>query len=194
VVVGVLICAKAGRAREAALGTGPKQGKASVGRGLLFCLFSGLGSALVGLGLQYGQPAAQAAQDLGADPMFKNMAAFMPLMVAGGIPNAIYCIYLMKKNGTGGRLSSPGTGGYWLLAALMGVGWFGSTVMYGISADKLGIVVAWPAFMSLIVISAMIVGVATGEWKGSGSRPLRIMYAGLATLVVAIIVLSQFKS
>jgi len=62
-----------------------KQGKASVGRGLLFCLFSGLGSALVGLGLQYGQPAAQAAQDLGADPMYKNMAAFMPLMVAGGI-------------------------------------------------------------------------------------------------------------
>jgi hypothetical protein len=36
--------------------------------------------------------------------------------------------------------------------------------------------------------------VATGEWKGSGTRPLRIMFAGLATLVVAIVVLSQFKS
>jgi 4-amino-4-deoxy-L-arabinose transferase-like glycosyltransferase len=48
--------------------------------------------------------------------------------------------------------------------------------------------------MSLIVIAAMIVGVATGEWKGSGRRPLRIMSAGLATLVVAIVVLSQFKS
>ena len=126
--------------------------------------------------------------------MFKNMAAFMPLMVAGGIPNAIYCLYLMKKNSTGKRLALAGTGSYWLLAALMGVGWFGSTVMYGISADKLGIVVAWPAFMSLIVIAAMIVGVATGEWKGSGRRPLRIMSAGLATLVVAIVVLSQFKS
>jgi L-rhamnose-H+ transport protein len=194
VVVGVLICAKAGRAREAALGTGPKKGKASVGRGLLFCLFSGLGSALVGLGLQYGQPAAQAAQDLGADPMYKNMAAFMPLMVAGGIPNAIYCIYLMKKNATAARFRSPETRSYWFLGALMAVGWFGSTVMYGISADKLGIVVAWPAFMSLIVISAMIVGVATGEWKGSGTRPLRIMYGGLATLVLAILVLSRFKS
>ena len=194
VVVGVLICAKAGREREAALGTGPRQGKASVGRGLLFCLFSGLGSALVGLGLHYGQPAADAAQALGAGPLFKNMAAWLPLMVAGGLPNAIYCLYLMKKNSTTARLRLPGTGSYWLLAALMGVGWFGSTVMYGICQDKLGIVVAWPAFMSLIVISAMIVGVATGEWKESGRRPLRIMSAGLATLVVAIVVLSQFKS
>ncbi len=194
VVVGVLICAKAGREREAAVGTGPRQGKASLGRGLLFCLFSGLGSALVGLGLQYGQPAARAAADLGASPAFKNLAVFLPLMVAGGIPNAIYCLYLMKKNSTGSRLARRGTGGYWLLAALMAVGWFGSTILYGISADNLGIVVAWPAFMSLIVISATIVGVATGEWKGSGTRPLRIMFGGLATLVAAIIVLSQFKS
>ena len=193
VVVGVLICAKAGREREAALGAGPKPGQASVGRGLLFCLFSGLGSALVGLGLQYGQKAAQAAEALGANPMFKNMAIWLPLMLAGGIPNAIYCLYLMKKNSTGRRLKLAGTGSYWFLAALMGVGWFGSTVMYGICQDKLGIVVAWPAFMSLIVISAMMVGVATGEWKGSGTRPLRIMFAGLATLVVAIVVLSRFK-
>jgi L-rhamnose-H+ transport protein len=55
-------------------------------------------------------------------------------------------------------------------------------------------VVAWPAFMSLIVIMAMILGVVTGEWKGSGTKPLRIMYCGLGVLVAAIIVLSRFKS
>jgi hypothetical protein len=76
----------------------------------------------------------------------------------------------------------------------MAVCWFGSTLMYGISADWLGIVVAWPAFMSMIVIVAMILGVVTGEWKGSGKKPLQIMYWGLATLVVAIVVLSRFKS
>lgn len=193
VVIGVLICAKAGRAREAALGQGPKPGT-SVGKGLFFCLLSGLGSALVGLGLNYGQPAAAAAQSLGASASWKNMAAFMPLMVAGAIPNAIYCIYLMKKNGTTSRLGLGGTGSYWFLAAIMAVCWFGSTLMYGISADWLGIVVAWPAFMSMIVIVAMILGVLTGEWKGSGTKPLRTMYWGLATLVVAIVVLSRFKS
>jgi len=76
----------------------------------------------------------------------------------------------------------------------MALFWFGSTLMYGVSNNSLGIVVAWPAFMSLIVITAMIWGVVTGEWKGSGAKPLRVMYGGLAVLVLAIVVLSFAKS
>jgi L-rhamnose-H+ transport protein len=60
--------------------------------------------------------------------------------------------------------------------------------------NSLGIVVAWPAFMSLIVITAMIWGVLTGEWKGSGRKPLKVMYTGLAVLVLSIVVLSLTKS
>jgi hypothetical protein len=52
--------------------------------------------------------------------------------------------------------------------------------MYGVSSNSLGIVVAWPAFMSLIVITAKIRGVLTGEWNGSGRKPLQVMYTGLA--------------
>jgi hypothetical protein len=48
--------------------------------------------------------------------------------------------------------------------------------------------------MSLIVITAMIWGVATGEWKGAGASPLRVMYGGLAVLVLSIVVLSLAKS
>ena len=193
VIAGVLICAKAGRAREAALGQGPK-GKPSVGKGLLYCLASGLGSALVGFGLQYGSKLAETAERLGADPTWKNNAAWLPLMVAGGIPNAVYCLYLISRNKTGGKFGVSGTGTYWFLAAIMAFCWFGSTLMYGISANMLGIVIAWPSFMSLIVITAMLLGVATGEWKGSGTGPLRTMYGGLGVLVAAIVVLSLAKS
>jgi L-rhamnose-H+ transport protein len=193
VIIGVLICAKAGRAREAALGQGPK-GRPSVGKGLLFCTISGLGSALVGFGLQYGGKLAETAQQMGADPTWKNNATWLPLMVAGGIPNAIYCLYLLSKNKTNGKFGAGGTGVYWLLAAIMAFCWFGSTLMYGVSANLLGIVIAWPAFMSLIVITAMVWGVVTGEWKGSGSAPLRTMYGGLGVLVAAIVVLSLAKS
>lgn len=193
VIAGVLVCAKAGRAREAALGQGPK-GKPSVGKGLLYCLASGLGSALVGFGLQYGSKLAETAERLGADATWKNNAAWLPLMVAGGIPNLVYCLYLISKNKTGGKFGVSGTGVYWLLAAIMAFCWFGSTLMYGISANMLGIVIAWPSFMSLIVITAMLLGVATGEWKGSGPGPLRTMYGGLGVLVAAIVVLSLAKS
>jgi len=193
VIVGVLVCAKAGRSREAALGKGPA-GKPSLAKGLLFCTFSGFGSALVGLGLQYGSRLADVAKAAGASETWKNNAIWLPLMVAGAVPNLIYCIYLMIRNKTGSRLGASGTGGYWFLAAIMAVCWFGSTVMYGVSKNILGTVVAWPAYMSLIVITAMVLGVGTGEWKGSGRKPLQVMFAGLAVLVLSIVVLSLATS
>jgi L-rhamnose-H+ transport protein len=100
----------------------------------------------------------------------------------------------MSKNRTGNRLALGRTGGHWFLAAIMAVCWFGSTVMYGVSKNILGTVVAWPAFMSLIVITAMVLGVVTGEWKGSGKKPLQVMFAGLAVLVLSIVVLSLATS
>lgn len=192
VLAGVGVCAVAGRKREAALGQGPG-GKPSVSKGLLFCLFSGLGSALVNFGLAYGGPLITAARNAGASPLWAPNAVWLPLMCAGGVPNLIYCIHLMQKNRTGGKFGTSGTAHYWILAAVMAFFWFGSTVMYGISTvnlGELGTVLAWPLFMSLIVITASVWGVATGEWKSAGRQPLVVMFAGVGVLVVAIFVLS----
>ncbi len=201
VLVGVGICAVAGRKREAALGLrGPgspagsaAEGKPSVLKGLLFCLVSGLGSALVNFGLAYGGPVIAAARNSGATALWAPNAVWLPLMCAGGVPNLIYCIYLMRKNGTGGKFGASGTAHYWVLAAVMAFFWFGSTVMYGVSTVKLGelgTVLAWPLFMSLIVITASVWGVVTGEWKNTGRQPLTVMLAGVGVLVIAIFVLS----
>ncbi len=193
VIAGVGVCAVAGRKREAALGQGPV-GKPSVMKGLLFCLFSGLGSALVNFGLAFGGPLIRAAERAGAAPLWAPNAVWLPLMCAGGVPNLVYCIYLMRKNRTGTKLGVSGTGFYWILAALMAFFWFGSTVMYGVATVKLGelgTVLGWPLFMSLIVITASVWGVVTGEWKNTGKQPLRVMIAGVAVLVLAVFVLSK---
>lgn len=194
VIIGVGICAIAGRKREKALGLGPKAGKASLGMGLLFCVFSGLGSSLVGIGLDEGNPLVKATVAHMGNPIWAPMAAWLPLMVAGGIPNIIFCLYLLRKNKTGHNFSLPSTGGYWLFAFVMAFFWFGSTVMYGISRDLFGswgTALAWPMFMSLIVITASIHGIRTGEWKGAGKSPLRIQLSGLAVLILAVIVLQM---
>jgi L-rhamnose-H+ transport protein len=191
VIIGVGICAVAGRRREAAQGRAVDPNKASVGRGLFYCTISGVGSALVGIGLWLGTPIGRAAERLGTSATWSPNAIWLPLMVAGGMPNLIYCLYLMGKNHTGNRFANPVTGGYFILAGIMGVFWFGSTLMYGIAVAPLGTAVAWPIFMSLIVIVASIWGVLTGEWEGAGKRPLQIMYSGVAVLILAIVVLSR---
>ena len=194
VIIGVGICAKAGRKREAALGQAVDPNKASMMRGLVYCIISGVGSALVNIGFTSGPQLISAAEQSGAAKQWAPNAVWLPLMMAGGIPNLIYCIYLLGKNRTGNRFSISGTSSYYLLAGIMGVFWFGSTLLYGIAAGdmgSLGTTIGWPLFMSLIVITASIWGVVTGEWRGTGRRPLQIMFGGVATLILAIVVLSR---
>ena len=71
--------------------------------------------------------------------------------------------------------------------------WFGSTSLYGIASGKLGswgTILGWPLFMSLIVITASVLGIVTGEWKNAGKKPLKIQLSGVVVLVLAVFVLS----
>jgi L-rhamnose-H+ transport protein len=190
VLIGVSICALAGRRREAALGA--TRARTSIAKGLVFCTLSGLTAALMNFGLAFGSPILEAAQKNGAPKLWSSNAAFLPLMLAGGVPNLAYCIYLMRKNNTRNRFREAGSGSHWFLAALMAISWFASTILYGASTTtlgQLGTVLAWPLFMTLIVITATICGVVTGEWKDAGSQPFRMMVSGVGVLIAAIFVL-----
>jgi L-rhamnose-H+ transport protein len=194
VLVGVVICAIAGRRREAAMGVaGSEPAGASQTRGLMFAIGSGLGAAMVNLGLTFGAPLLASAERMGADPVWAPNAAWLPVMLAGAVPNLAYCVFLLQKNKTASRYSEPATGSYWLLAFIMAAFWFGSTSLYGIASGKLGSwgpILGWPLFMSLIVITASVLGIMTGEWKNAGKRPLQVQLGGVAVLVLAVFVLS----
>jgi L-rhamnose-H+ transport protein len=192
VIVGVVICAIAGKKREAVLGMKAGGGPSQT-RGLMFAIGSGFGAAMVNLGLAFGGPLLESAQRMGADPVWAPNAAWLPVMLAGSIPNLAYCIYLLQKNKNTSRYSEKGTSGYWFLAFIMAVFWFGSTSLYGIASGKLGswgTILGWPLFMSLIVITASLLGIITGEWKHAGKKPLLIQLAGVVVLVLAVFVLS----
>jgi L-rhamnose-H+ transport protein len=45
--------------------------------------------------------------------------------------------------------------------------------------------------MSLIVISASVVGLLTGEWKGSGRAPVMLQCGGVGLLIIAVFVLTR---
>ena len=194
VIIGVGICAVAGRQRERAQAKEVAvAGKRSFAQGLTIAIVSGICAALMNFGIAFGGPIIDAAAKSGAKPVWTINAIWLPLMMAGAIPNIVYCLYLMKKNDTGKRFSEPGTGGYWGLALIMAGFWFGSTLLYGISTGKLGelgAVLGWPLFMSLIVITASLLGIMTGEWKSTG-KALRVQIAGVAVLVIAVFVLAK---
>jgi L-rhamnose-H+ transport protein len=192
VLAGVAVCAIAGRAREKAVAAPAHRTSASTG--LLCAVLAGIGAAAMNFGVAFGQPVIDAATAAGAGEAWRTNAVWAPLLAAGAIPNLLYCIFLMRKNRSASNFTIAGTASYWGLAGVMAVLWFVSTLMYGVASIKLGElgpVLGWPFFMSLIVISASLLGLLTGEWKGAGKGPVRIQLAGVALLVLAVIVLSR---
>jgi L-rhamnose-H+ transport protein len=194
VVAGVSTCAVAGRMRERLQTPVPAENHKSSARGLTIAIVSGICAALMNFGVAFGGPLISAAAAAGAKPHWTINAVWLPLMIAGAIPNVIYCVLLLGRNRTSDKFSAGETGFYWLLAFVMAVFWFGSTLLYGVASTRLGTlgpVIGWPLFMSLIVITASMLGIATGEWKNAGKKPLRIQLAGVFILIVAVVVLSR---
>jgi L-rhamnose-H+ transport protein len=190
VLLGVMLCAAAGRMRE-----GPRAQSISsqkrISRGLVLAILCGLGASFMNFGIAFGTPLIQVARSYGASGLNAINAVWLPLLLAGAVPNVLYCAWLMIRNRSGHRYRVGHS--HWALAAIMAVFWFGSTLLYGLAAGQLGPwgpILGWPLFMSLIVITATTLGMFTGEWKDCGPLPIRIQWTGVTVLVLAIFILA----
>lgn len=192
VLLGVAACAMAGRMREDRKDSG---GRARNGNtaGLVLAILCGCGSSLMNFGVAFGTPLMDAAMRQGASAGNAGDAVWLPLLAAGAVPNALYCLYLLKKNSSTANFKRGGID-YWLLALIMAVFWFGSVLLYGFAVSLLGPLgteVGWPLFMSLIVLAASLIGIVAGEWKHSGRWPLAIQLSGVTALTVAVFILAK---
>jgi L-rhamnose-H+ transport protein len=190
VLFGVMLCAAAGRIREGSSAQSTSSPKRT-SQGLLLAILCGLFASFMNFGVAFGTPLVELARSFGANRLNAINAIWLPLMLAGAVPNVVYCAWLMKRNRSGFRYRVGRS--HWVLAAIMAVFWFGSTLLYGLAAVQLGPwgpILGWPLFMSLIVVTATILGMFTGEWNDCGALPIRIQWTGVTVLVLAICVLA----
>jgi L-rhamnose-H+ transport protein len=198
-LVGIVFCAVAGRHKEKAMqGMAQEEPegaarKMSFKTGLFICILAGVGSPLINFGLAFGAPLIARAAQMGVSPRSQANVIWAPLVTAALIPYLIYCIYLWKKNGTARLFRLPGTAIYYVFGAVMGILWFGSTVIYGAATAELaslGPILGWPLFMSSIIITSNIWGFVTGEWKSAGSKALSTMLGGILFLILGFVTLA----
>jgi L-rhamnose-H+ transport protein len=192
VLAGVAASAVAGTIRDRGKQIGAAK-NAHIGIGLLMAITSGVCASMMNVGFAYGAPLTAAAAAHGTRSLWTTDAVWVPLMAGGALPNLLYCIYLLAKRKTTANYAASLARNLSLSFA-MGILWFGSSILYGISTvflGELGPVVGWPLFMSLIVIVATLLGLWTGEWRGAAKSALRIQGFGVLVLVLAVIVLSR---
>lgn len=191
VLAGVATSAVAGKLRDR--GRDAQTATSGFGAGLGMAIASGICASMMNVGFAYGSPLSDVAASRGTSVLWLSGAVWMPLLLGGAVPNVLYAVYLLRKNKSAENF--PANAGRNIgLTLVMALLWFGSSVVYGVSTlwlGDLGKVVGWPLFMSLIVIVAGAVGLATGEWKNSGSKALRVQGLAVLILVCAIVVLSR---
>jgi L-rhamnose-H+ transport protein len=191
-LLGLVFLALAGRAREHDLGMG-KSVRSGFAFGLVLCIFSGIFSSMMNFSFVFGDELRLRALHSGASSAMAANPIWALTVTGGFVPNLLYCVYLLNKNRTWSVFREGKTPTCWLLGILMGLLWFGGTVLYGVGAASLGAlggIVGWPIFMTIDIIAALFWGAVSGEWQGARRRALVYNWAGVGILLVAIVIIS----
>ncbi len=187
-LVGVALCGKGGRMRDqeaAAQASGN-----ALTSGYLFALVSGIMSAIFNIGYTLALPIADTGVHLGYGHFQSTNCIWLLMLGAGAIPNIGYCLYLMQRNRTGG-LSLSYAPMSWLRGISMGVLWGGSIFLYGAATPLLGNIgpsIGWPVSLAVGLLVANLMGMLLGEWRNASQAAVRTMNAGIAGLLLAIII------
>jgi L-rhamnose-H+ transport protein len=199
-VLGIGICSLGGHLRDkrqnpkANLSNSP--GKTSFVKGLLICVIAGLTGPCINFAFIAGAPLIEKAINLGASSMFAANVIWAIALPGGFLVTSGYCCYIIHLNKNKGLFCGIGTKINWFLAMCMGLAWTGSIVLYGIATTKfgrLGPAVCWAAFLGMAIITGNFWGIVTGEWKRSGKKPLLLMFAGVALVLLGICTLGLGK-
>jgi L-rhamnose-H+ transport protein len=191
-VLGLAFLALAGRTREKDLGTG-NGARSGFAFGLVLCIFSGVFSSMMNFSFIFGDELRVRALQSGASSAMAANPIWALTVTGGFVANFLYCVYLLNKNRTWSVFREANSSAHWLLGILMGLLWFGGTVLYGVGAASLGAlggIVGWPIFMTIDIIAALFWGAVSGEWRGASRRALIYNWAGVGALLVAIGVIS----
>jgi len=189
-LVGILLCARAGILRDAlaAPGVAPRKHIA----GLLMAVASGFFSSCINFSFIFGHPIVEQALATGSAPAVAAYPLLAIVLSAAFLGNGGYSIYLLGRNRTWHLFKGDRRSIDWLRAALMGVLVFSGFALYGFGSAKLGVLgpsAGWSLFLATMILTSNLCGQLAGEFRGAGRRSRRLMMAGSGTLVVAIILL-----
>jgi len=195
-LAGIVVCAVAGGKKDKALqrtekGSSTRHTTEFV-KGLVMCLVAGICGAMFNFALIAGKSIEKEAVRLGASPINAANPTWCIALLGGGVVVTLYCLYLTTRNDSWNLYGKKGTSSYWVHAFLMGFMWFCGVALYGMAVTKLGTLgpsIGWPIIQSMAVASGNFWGIVTGEWKGSGKKPLQIMLLGLLLLFIGIIII-----
>ncbi|MDB5719413.1 MAG: L-rhamnose/proton symporter RhaT [Alphaproteobacteria bacterium] len=205
-IVGIVVVALAGRLKERELDSAQaKQGipEFNLRKGLAIAVFSGIMSGCFAWGLDAGQPIRDATLAAGTTPIWQGLPVLCIVLLGGLTTNLIWCSWLIVRNRTAGEFlgrpgpaadadgSPPPLARNYALAALGGTLWYFQFFFYTMCESQMGRYgySSWTLHMASIIIFSTLWGFALREWRASSGRTKAMVWAGIALLVGATMVI-----
>jgi L-rhamnose-H+ transport protein len=161
--------------------------------GLAICIFTGFFGSNINLGFAFSSRILQKAVAVGANPLASTYASWALVLGAGFVPNLIYCVLLLFRNGTWPLFLRPGWTRDALLAIAMGLLWLSGMVGYGIGATVMGTYgtsLGYALFITAMILSSNLLGILAGEWKATSRRTRTLLTAAVVVILIAVLVLN----
>ncbi len=190
-ILGIAIVSYAGHLKERELQGEIREFNLALGLGL--AILCGIFSSGMSFAIDAARPISDAAVAAGVKPLYSLLPAYVLIMGGGAAVNFIYCfVRLAFKRDLSLRadlaqpkstLAKNGT-----MAAAGGIMWYFQFFFYAWGVANIPVnlsYVNWMLHMSGYVLFGGIVGLAMGEWKEAGGRPVRLLWAGMLVIIAA---------
>ncbi|MBL7862822.1 MAG: L-rhamnose/proton symporter RhaT [Cyclobacteriaceae bacterium] len=193
-LVGIYICGRAGMMKENDLNEEDKKksvAEFNLTKGLFVAITSGILSSCFNFGIEAGKPMAEAAVNMGLNPLFQNNVTYVVLLWGGLATNFIWTMILNARNGTYGDYTNRKTplSKNYFFSALAGTTWFMQFFFYGMGESKLGNgASSWILHMAFIILIANVWGILLKEWTGVSKKTKTTIIIGIATIMLSVLV------
>ena len=161
--------------------------------GLALCIFTGILGSALNLGFAFSGDIIRKSIAMGAGPASASYAVWALALSAGFIPNLIYCVYRLIRQGTFTAFFHNGWPKETMLAFAVALLWLSGVLLYGAGATLMGSYgtsVGFTLYTALCVLSSTALGILTGEWKSTSRHTRRLLALGTAALLIAVVVLN----
>lgn len=188
ILAGIILFAIAGKGKAQASKSG-----SNFKVGLIICILAGVFGPMINFAFVFGEPLQETAVQLGAESLYSANATWAVIFTTGFVINALQCIFLLRKNKTMG-LYKQATYSNYLWAAMAGIIWYGSILLYGMGCNFMGehaASIGWAIMQATAILASNVAGILMGEWKNASKSSLIKMVGGMFFLILGVVIISM---
>lgn len=201
VLIGVLLNGKAGLLREK-----DEVGEAKSVEGNKESMATGIAIAVIGgllaTGFSYANAAGapylqEALKQYDNADWVTGVAVMFPIFISGGIVMTAYFLWQLGSKKAWNGFRTPAFTNNFFLILIMAVFHYAASALFGYAASKLGTsgnTVGYAIFNTSAVATAIVSGLVTQEWAKASPKARRTLYAGLACMILGILIIAYSKS